>query len=103
MTLENQKVSAIILAAGRGNRFHGRKQFISLHGKQMWEYPYAEAVSILGAERVKVVGIDVPGGETRTQSVINGLDALNSDTKRVLIIEAARPLVKADDLQQLIR
>ena len=46
----------------------------------MWEYPYAEAASILGAEQVKVVGIDVPGGDTRTQSVINGLASVDHDT-----------------------
>lgn len=100
--LGNKKVSAIILAGGQGERFHGRKQFTPLCGKPMWEYPYTEVVSILGAERVKVVGVDIAGGKTRTQSVINGLGAVSKDTDRILIIEAARPLVTADDLWKLI-
>lgn len=100
--LGSKKVSAIILAGGQGNRFRGKKQFTTLCGKQMWEYPYAEAVSILGSDRVKVVGIEIPGGRTRTQSVINGLDAVSDDTDRIIIVEAARPLVTAADLRQLI-
>lgn len=100
--LADQKVSAIILAGGQGQRFHGKKQFTLLNGKQMWEYPYAEAVSILGPARVKVVGVDIPGGSTRTQSVINGIDAVEEDTERIVILEAARPLVRVKDLWQLI-
>ena len=49
-----------------------------------------------------MVGVDVPGGDTRTKSVISGLNAVSKDTDRVIIIEAARPLVKAIDLWQLI-
>lgn len=99
---EFRKTSAIILAGGQGNRFRGKKQFIEIDGRQMWEYPYAEAVSLLGRDRVKVVGVDVPGGPTRTKSVINGLYSVSADTSRIVIMEAARPLVTADDILQLL-
>lgn len=97
-----KKVSAILLAGGEGNRFHGKKQFERIGDLQMWEYPYQKICSLIGPERVKVVGIDIPGGATRTGSVMNGMDAINADTDRVIIIEAARPLVTTEQLALLI-
>lgn len=97
-----RKVSAIILAGGSGTRFHGKKQFEVIDGMQMWEYPYRKICKLIDPSCVTVVGIDVPGGETRTKSVINGLMNTSTDTDRVLIIEAARPLVSCEQLQQLI-
>ncbi len=48
-----------------------------------------------------VVGVDIPGGETRSISVMNGLNSLKN-CERVLLIEAARPLVSKEQLQTLI-
>lgn len=101
MMNESPKVSAIILAGGLGNRFHGKKQFETIAGMQMWELPYKKACRLLGPENVTVVGVDIPGGKTRTGSVINGLMAVDSNTDRILIIEAARPLVTEEQLIQL--
>ena len=97
-----KKVSAILLAGGQGQRFHAQKQFVEINGKPMWEYPYEKICSLIGRERVVVVGIDIPGGTTRTESVINGMKALPADTERVVIIEAARPLVTEEQLAALI-
>ena len=100
MGLKN--VSAIVLAGGSGQRFHAKKQFVEISGKPMWEYPYEKTCALLGRERVVAVGVDIPGGSTRTQSVINGMRALPEDTERVIIVEAARPLVTKEQLGCLI-
>ena len=48
------------------------------------------------------VGKDIPGGTTRTGSVLNGLEALPKDTDRVIILEAARPMVTKKQIIQLL-
>lgn len=101
--ITDQKISAIILAGGQGSRFHGKKQFAKIDGKNLWEYPYDAAVSILGQDHVTVVGLDIPGGSTRTKSVINGVNAVAEDTDRIIILEAARPLVTKNELMILIQ
>ena len=93
---------AIILAAGSGTRYHGKKQDIEFHGKPLWKYPYETTISTVGKERTIVVGKDVPGGETRTKSVINGLIAAPSNSDRIIILDAARPMVTSKQITQLI-
>lgn len=94
-------VGAIILAGGKGTRFHQQKQFVQLWGKELWRHVYDKACQLIPKERIVVVGVDVPGGETRSGSVMNGLKALGDCTK-VLLIEAARPLVTIEQLKELI-
>ena len=94
-------IGAIILAGGKGTRFHQQKQFVMLKGKELWRHVYDKACQIIPKETVVVVGVDIPGGETRSGSVMNGLNALQECTK-VLLIEAARPLVTIEQLQTLI-
>lgn len=85
---------AIILAAGLSTRYGGeKKQDLEFHGKQIWQYSYETAKSIVGKDNIVVVGKDIAGGETRTKSVIIGLRALPKNTDRVVILDAARPLV----------
>ena len=96
-----EKVGAIILAGGKGTRFHQQKQFVQLWGKELWRHVYDKACELIPKERIVVVGVDIPGGETRSGSVMNGLIALK-DCKKVLLIEAARPLVTVDQLKELI-
>jgi 2-C-methyl-D-erythritol 4-phosphate cytidylyltransferase len=43
-----------------------------------------------------------PGGETRTQSVANGLDDLPDEASIVLIHDAARPLVDNDTIDRVV-
>lgn len=95
------KIGAIILAGGKGTRFHQQKQFVKLRGKELWRHVYDKACQLIPKENIVVVGVEIPGGETRSGSVMNGLKALHDCTK-VLLIEAARPLVTVDQLKTLI-
>lgn len=99
---KQKRISAILLAGGGGTRFHGKKQFVQIGGYQMWEYPYRKICSLIGAENVTVVGVDIPGGSTRTESVLCGMKAVDGNTERVIIIEAARPMVTCEQMRLLI-
>lgn len=94
--------AAILLAAGKGMRYHAAKQDEVFYGKPMWQYVYETAAGVLNSDHIVVVGKDVPGGSTRTGSVRNGLDALPEDTDRVIILEAARPLVTKEQILELL-
>lgn len=92
----------ILLAAGLGTRFHGKKQDILFHDKPLWRYAYETALEIVGKENIVAVGKDIPGGATRTESVKIGLGALPKTVDRVIIVEAARPMVTKDQIRQLL-
>lgn len=94
-------IGAVILAGGKGTRFHQQKQFVKLKGKELWRHVYDKACQLIPKENIVVVGVNIPGGETRSGSVMNGLNALK-ECDKVLLIEAARPLVTVDQLQTLI-
>lgn len=97
------KYSAIVLAAGFSTRYGGaKKQDLEFHGKQIWQHSYDTAKSVVGVGNIVAVGKDLPGGETRTKSVIIGLKALPRDTDRVVILDAARPLVTAWQIRELL-
>lgn len=97
------KFGAIVLAAGYSTRYGGmRKQDLEFHGKQIWRYSYDTAESVVGKGNIVAVGKDIPGGETRSQSVIIGLRTLPSDTERVVILDAARPLVTVEQIKELL-
>lgn len=100
--MDFDSMGAVVLAGGKGQRFHGQKQFVQLNGMPLWEIVKSKAAEALGNGNIVVVGVDVPGGETRTQSVINGMRALRPETTRVVILEAARPLVRTDQIQELL-
>lgn len=94
--------AAIVLAAGRGTRYKGTKQDVLFHNKPLWRYSYETALEVVGKDNILVVGKDIKGGETRTGSVINGLCALPKETERVIIVEAARPMVTKSQILQLL-
>mgnify|MGYP002349106970 CR=1 FL=1 len=94
--------SAILLAAGKGTRYKCAKQDVLFHDKPLWRYAYETTLDVVSKERVVVVGKDIPGGETRTESVLKGLEFLPSDTERVIIVEAARPMVTREQILQLL-
>jgi len=94
------KYSIIILAGGVGKRFGQQKQFVNLYDKPLWEWVYSVASSY--SNDIVIVGIDVKPGDTRSRSVINGLNKLSSCSERVIILEAARPLVKSYHIEKLL-
>lgn len=94
--------AAIILAGGRGSRFGGLKQDIVFKGKPLWRHPYDLAAELVPLDNIVVVGKDVKGGATRSESVINGLSALPNAVRRVVILEAARPLVTREQIRQVL-
>ena len=97
------KYGAIVLAAGFSSRYGGaKKQDLEFHGKQIWQHSYDTVKSVVGQDNVVVVGKDMPGGDTRTQSVIIGLRALHTDTDRVIILDSARPLVTAEQIKEIL-
>ena len=85
--------SAIILAAGKGTRYKGKKQDIIFNGKSLWENVLETTEKVIDRSHIVVVGKDIDGGNTRTESVWEGLKSIPVDTDRVIILEAARPLV----------
>ena len=93
---------AILLAAGSGTRYHGKKQDLEFHGKPLWRYAYEMALEVVGHNNIVAVGKDIQGGSTRTGSVMNGLNALPKEVDRVIIVEAARPMVTRDQIVQLL-
>lgn len=99
-------VYAVILAGGNGTRFGGeiRKQFLEFHGKELWRHIYDTVTSVLPKENVVVVGIDIPGGSTRSGSVKNGLDWVyaKGSCRKVLCLEAARALVTKDQIKEIV-
>ncbi len=96
---------AIILAAGNGTRFCARKQFIEFQGKSLWRHVYDKACMVIPKENIVVVGIDIEGGDTRTKSVWRGLQELQRrmpECRRLVLLEAARPLVTAEQIQEIM-
>lgn len=96
------KYGAILLAAGKGTRYKGTKQDVIFHDKPLWRYAYETALEVVGQDRTVAVGKDIAGGKTRTESVFNGLKALSNDTERVIILEAARPMVTNEQVLTLL-
>ena len=111
------KVSAIILAAGSGSRFGEKKQFKHLNGKPIWAYSLNAFIqSKCVDELILVIPNDsletlkrsqdftslnkenniklVLGGESRKDSVLNGLKAVKKANDIVCIHDAVRPFIK---------
>ncbi len=100
-----KKLAGIILAGGQGTRFGSKKQFLQLKGKELWKHVLDKLNEHVSREDIVVVGVDVEGGITRSQSVINGLNVLEQkkqDYDRVIILEAARPLITHEQIKQIL-
>ena len=106
--MSDKNFSFIIVAGGKGTRLGGQKQFMKLGGKVLWQHSADEAAKLRDKginEIILVIPKDfdsekiswdsslpfkvVHGGETRSESVLNGLNAAECDY--VLIHDAARP------------
>ena len=99
----HSNVGAVILAAGSGNRFGEKKQFIEFNGLPLWRHVYDLAISVINKEDIVVVGVDINGGQTRTESVRIGLEFLQGrNIEQVIIIESARPLLTLAQINNII-
>lgn len=100
-----KKTAVIILAGGQGTRFGSKKQFVQFLGKEIWKHIYDKINHYISKENIIVVGVDISGGITRSQSVINGIyefEKKKIDYERIIILEAARPLVTKDQLELIL-
>lgn len=113
------KTTAIIVAAGTGSRFGSQipKQFIDLAGKPLIEHTlerFQNATSIdsivlvLASDRIDKCEFAfskldkvVPGGATRAESVLNGLNAAG-DADIVAVHDGARPFVSTDEIDRTV-
>ena len=111
--------SAIVVAAGTGSRAGGNKQWRTLGGKPVLRWS-VEALLDAGGEVIVVTAPDagdqaaealaglsgwrtVEGGETRADSVRNGLNALTGAPDQVVMIhDAARPMLSRAVIDRLL-
>jgi 2-C-methyl-D-erythritol 4-phosphate cytidylyltransferase/2-C-methyl-D-erythritol 2,4-cyclodiphosphate synthase len=125
MTTTTNSCAALIVAGGSGQRFGSPipKQYLDLAGKPVIRHAVEAFLNHPDIGRVRVVadpahaaylraaleGLDIgnpiDGGATRQDSVLRGLDALarEGDVQRVLIHDAARPLIDADTITRVCR
>ena len=119
------KVSAIILAAGSCSRFGEKKQFKKLNGKPIWAYSLNafikskcvdDLILVIPNESLETFKQSqvftslnkknniklVPGGESRKDSVFNGLKAVKKANDIVCIHDAARPFIKTSYIKHTI-
>lgn len=123
-------VAVIIVAAGKSTRFNNenyKKPFVSVHGRALWLHcadrfinrdDVKQLILVIaeqdqqtfderfGAEAA-VLGIDVVyGGNSRAQSVLNGLGAVQDNINLVAVHDAARPCLSdiwVDELFQVAK
>jgi len=120
------KTVAVIVAAGRSERFGGPvpKQFHEIAGRPVlaWTIQRFEAATsidsillVVGEDQLLYIGekvIDpfgytkvtkiVPGGASRQESVLNGLARLPVSTELVAIHDGARPLTNPADIDAVV-
>lgn len=116
-------IAVIVPAAGVGKRMQADrpKQYLVLHGKTILEHSVARLQSVAGVEQIWLAlaaddpyfdatalshsnVIRVKGGEERMHSVLNALNFVDEHQYPwVLVHDAARPLVRQSDIEQLIQ
>ncbi len=111
------KISLILLAGGKGKRFGGKKQFIELKGKPVYQYSLdtvnkieeineiifvvpEEDRNFIKIKTDKILKFAEPG-EERQFSVYNGLKKVNSDI--VIIHDTARPFTTEKMFKESIK
>ncbi len=113
------KTVAVLLAAGKSERFGEDKLWIPFEGQPLWTRAYRTLLGSPSIDGVVVVcppeRIDeframapealalVPGGATRTQSAANGLrSCLGGQTEIVLFHDAARPYLSSSLVESVV-
>lgn len=120
------RTSAILLAAGSGNRMQSQvpKQFLLLKGKPLLWYSLntlnnsevaeiilvtrEEDISYCRDQIVRACGFEkvrhiVPGGNTRYRSVWEGLKAVSPDCSLVMVHDCARPFLTEEMIRESIQ
>ena len=121
--LKKAFVSAVILAAGDSRRFGGGKQFLKLFGKTVIERSievfekaslYDEIVIVCKQEdvfairdiaasmRPKKLKTIVPGGKTRSESALCGINAVSSKCEYIAFHDGARPLLTPEAADRVV-
>lgn len=106
-------VWAVVLAAGRGERFGDRKQFAHLGGERLVDRVVRTAGTVCDGVVVVLppgrqwdgpeVARRVDGGTLRADSVRAGLAAVPSRADVVVIADAAHPLASGELYRRLVR
>jgi len=120
------KIVALIAAAGKGRRMNSRisKPFIPVSGKPILAYTIDKFEKCKSIDKIYLIVNPeekeichkniilkynfskvqelVDGGDTRQDSIYNGLKALDRDTDIVVIHDGARPLVEENIIQNSI-
>lgn len=115
-------LSAIIVAGGSSRRMGFDKTFAQLAGKPVIAHTIAafeaapsvaeivligreerltELRDLLAREQFRKVTQVIAGGEHRQDSVANGLRALRADASHIAVHDAARPLVRPEQIEQV--
>ncbi len=121
------KADAVIVSAGKGQRFMGgkKKQFHLLSGKPILAHtldkfetcPLIRSILlVVGPEdmdycmkeivekyHLRKISQIVPGGKRRQESVKNGIDLLSQDAEVVVIHDGVRPFVTKAMIEESIR
>ena len=124
--MSKQKIKAIILASGKGNRFKNEtpKQFLNIKGCPVIIHslrPFQECNEIdeiiivtikefidktrnlIDQNKISKVYEIVEGGKVRQESSRIGVESCSVDTKYVLIHDAVRPFITINLLNKLLR
>ncbi len=117
-------IGLVLAAAGSGQRFGSEipKQFLEVEGSPVYLHAFSQ-IARFSSARVIVTNLEhldrvrsqlrgnpewidvrvVPGGETRQESVRQGVRALPPEVTRVLVHDAARPFVSPDLVERVLR
>ncbi len=112
-----REFSFIIAAGGSGTRLGGKKQFMTLGGRELWHWSAENAAGLPDSVREILLVIpqgdsmtpewrnDIPlrvihGGSERALSVLNGLNAASCDF--VMVHDAARPFASPELFRRLM-
>jgi 2-C-methyl-D-erythritol 4-phosphate cytidylyltransferase len=122
----NQMISAIVVAAGKGKRMGGDspKQYLPLVNRPILCHTLAAIHSCGSIDRIILVLAEqdysfcrenilapldleekvqlVPGGETRQESVYNGLQSIEENNGIVVIHDGVRPFVRPEEIEACI-
>lgn len=116
--------SVIIVSAGSSTRMQGQNKQLALVGgipvaaRSMMAFEKCESVAEIIvvtrtedietmkqlAEQYNITKLSciVPGGNTRQESVLNGVRKISDDTKMIAVHDGARPLVTPENIERTI-